>query len=96
MTAALAAAGYRADVAALRRRRREHEAAADPASPAAAAEVLTLRHREVVLTGGRPEELLAVADQVDDALARFPPGRTFACSGRGSRWPCTGPIRPGR
>jgi len=72
VTAALAAAGYRADVAALRRRRREHEAAADPASPAAAAEVLTLRHREAVLTGARPEDLLALADQVDDALARFP------------------------
>ena len=72
MTAALAAAGYRADVAALRRRRREHEAAADPASPAAAAEVLTLRHREAMLTGARPEDLLALADQVDDALARFP------------------------
>jgi tetratricopeptide (TPR) repeat protein len=72
VTTALAAAGYRSDLDALRRRRREHEASADPASPAAAAEVLTLRHREVVLTGGRPEELLALADEVDGALARFP------------------------
>ena len=64
--------GYRADLEALRRRRREHEAAADPGSPAAASELLTLRHREVVLTGGRPDELLSLGAALDRALSRFP------------------------
>jgi tetratricopeptide (TPR) repeat protein len=72
VSTALAAAGYAGDLAALRRRRREHGAAADPTSPAAASEAFTLRHREVVLTGGRPEELLALAAEVDDAIRRFP------------------------
>jgi tetratricopeptide (TPR) repeat protein len=67
-----APSGFRADLAAVRRRRREREASADPASPVAAAEVLTLRHREVMLTGARPEDLLALSDAVDDAVARFP------------------------
>jgi tetratricopeptide (TPR) repeat protein len=67
-----APSGFRADLAAVRRRRGEREARADPASPAAAAEVLTLRHREVMLTGARPEDLLVLADAVDDAAARFP------------------------
>ena len=66
------AAGYRADLEALRRRRREHEAAADPGSPAAASELLTLRHREVVLRGGHPDELLSLGMALDRALARFP------------------------
>jgi tetratricopeptide (TPR) repeat protein len=66
------AAGYRADLEALRRRRREHEASADPGSPAAASELLTLRHREVVLTGGHPDELLSLGMTLDRARARFP------------------------
>lgn len=64
--------GFRADLAAVRRLLRELEADDDPAGPAAAAERLTLRHREAMLTGGRPEDLLALADAVDDAVARFP------------------------
>lgn len=71
MTTALAA-GYRADLAALRRRRREHEAAADPASPAATSEVLTLRHREVMLAGGHPDELITLGAALDRAVQRFP------------------------
>jgi tetratricopeptide (TPR) repeat protein len=67
-----APAGFRADLAAATRRRREREATADPASPSAAAEVLTLRHREVLLTGGRPEDLLVLGAAVDDAVERFP------------------------
>ena len=67
-----APAGYRADLGAVRRLRKEREATADPASPAAAAEVLTLWHREVMLAGARPEELLALAAAVDDAVERFP------------------------
>ena len=72
MTPALAGAGYRGDLAALRRLRLAHAATADPTSPAATSEVLTLRHREAVLTGGRPDDLLALAADVDDAVARFP------------------------
>lgn len=64
--------GFHADLAAVRRRRRERESSADPASPAAAGEVLTLRHREVVLTGGRPEDLIALGTAVDRAVERFP------------------------
>jgi tetratricopeptide (TPR) repeat protein len=60
------------DVAALRRRRVEREATADPASPIAATEVLTLRHREVILTGARPQELLALGVATDRAVERFP------------------------
>jgi Flp pilus assembly protein TadD len=71
VTTALAA-GYRADLAALRRRRREHEAAVDPAGPAATSEVLTLRHREVLLTGGHPDELIALGTALDLAVRRFP------------------------
>ena len=65
-------AGFRADLAAVRRRRLDREATADPASPTAATEVLTLHHREVVLAGGRPEELLALGAEVDGAVERFP------------------------
>lgn len=75
------ATGYRADLAALRRRRAEH--VADPTSPAATSEALTLRHREAVLTGGRPEDLLALAADVDDAIGRFP------------RWPDLRLLRAG-
>jgi tetratricopeptide (TPR) repeat protein len=64
--------GFSADLAAVSRRRAEREATADPASPSAAGEVLTLRHREVMLTGGRPEELLALGAAVDRAVERFP------------------------
>jgi tetratricopeptide (TPR) repeat protein len=71
VTTALAA-GYRVDLAALRRRRREHEAAADPASPAATSEVLTLRHREVMLAGGHPDQLIALGTALDRAVDRFP------------------------
>jgi tetratricopeptide (TPR) repeat protein len=60
------------DVAAVCRRRVEREATADPASPAAATEVLTLRHREVMLAGARPEELLALGAATDRAVERFP------------------------
>src|SRR3954469_16092322 len=45
--------GFRAALAATRRLRREREAAADPGSPTAVTEVLTLRHREAMLTGAR-------------------------------------------
>ena len=65
-------AGFAADLAAVRRRRIEREATADPASPSAAAEVLTLRHREAMLTGSRPEDLLDLGTAVDDAVHRFP------------------------
>ena len=64
--------GFRADLAAVRRRLIEREAAADTAGPTVATEVLTLRHREVMLTGGRPEDLLALGAAVDDAVERFP------------------------
>jgi Flp pilus assembly protein TadD len=65
-------AGYRADLAALRRRRREHGAATHAAGPAATSEMLTLRHREVVLTGGHPDELIALGVALDRAVQRFP------------------------
>jgi tetratricopeptide (TPR) repeat protein len=64
--------GFSADLAAVSSRRIEREATADPASPSAAGEVLTLRHREVMLSGGRPEELLALGTAVDQAVERFP------------------------
>jgi tetratricopeptide (TPR) repeat protein len=63
--------GFRSDLAAVRRSLREREAAADR-GPAAASELLTLRHREVMLAGGRPEDLLALGSDVDAATARFP------------------------
>jgi tetratricopeptide (TPR) repeat protein len=62
---------FGADLAAVSRSRRERDVAAD-AGPAATSELLTLRHREVVLAGGRPEELLALASDVDAAIDRFP------------------------
>ncbi len=71
MTTSLAGV-YRAHLAALRRRRREHEETADPAGPAATSEVLTLRHREVMLAGGHPEELIALGTALDVAVDRFP------------------------
>lgn len=71
MTTGLAV-GYAAELASLRDRRRAHAATADPASPTAVSEALTLRHREVMLTGGRPADLLDLAADVDDAMARFP------------------------
>jgi|tagenome__1003787_1003787.scaffolds.fasta_scaffold20894083_2 tetratricopeptide (TPR) repeat protein len=64
--------GARADLASIRRLRRERDADRDPASPTAATEVLTLRHREAMLAGGRPEDLLALATAVDAAVTRFP------------------------
>jgi tetratricopeptide (TPR) repeat protein len=64
--------GYRADLTALRRRRREHAAAADLTGPAAVSELLTLRHREVMLTGGHPDELLSLGTALDRAVERFP------------------------
>jgi tetratricopeptide (TPR) repeat protein len=72
LAAAPARSGYRADLEALRRRRSEHEAAVAPHGPTAACERLTLRHREVSLAGGRPEDLLALGAAVDAAVARFP------------------------
>jgi tetratricopeptide (TPR) repeat protein len=63
---------YAGDVAALSRARIEREAEADPDSAGATTEVLTLRHREVMLTGGRPEKVLALAGAVDRAIERFP------------------------
>jgi tetratricopeptide (TPR) repeat protein len=72
VTTLVAAPGYRSDLDALRRLRREHEASADPRSPAAASEVLTLRHREVVLSGGHPDELLTLGEALDRAVERFP------------------------
>ena len=63
--------GFRTDVAAVRRARQEREAEA-AGGPAAASELLTLRHREVMLTGGRPEDLLALGGDVDATVTRFP------------------------
>jgi tetratricopeptide (TPR) repeat protein len=63
--------GYRADLTALRRLRAEH-GARDASGPHAAAAELTLRHREVMLTGGRPEELLELGADLDGAIDRFP------------------------
>ncbi|UOY03681.1 hypothetical protein [Blastococcus sp. PRF04-17] len=63
---------HEADLAAMCRRRMEREATADLASPSAATEVLTLRHREILLAGGRPDELLALGAAVDRAVDRFP------------------------
>ena len=83
MTTTLAAPGYRSDLDALRRLRREHEAAADVRSPAATSEALTLRHREVVLSGGHPDELLALGVALDRAVSRFP------------RWPDLALLRAG-
>jgi tetratricopeptide (TPR) repeat protein len=65
-------AGYEADLAAVRRLLTEHEATADPTSPTAACEVLTLRHREAMLSGGRPADLLALGEEIDRAIGRFP------------------------
>jgi len=70
--AAPAATGYRADLQALRRRLVQHEVPVQPAGPTAVSELLTLRHREVNLSGGRPDELLALGEAVDRALDRFP------------------------
>ena len=72
MTTLLPAVGYPADVAAVGLLRAEREADADPGNPAQAAEVLTLRHREAMLTGARPEHLLALGTAVDRAVERFP------------------------
>jgi tetratricopeptide (TPR) repeat protein len=65
-------ADYRDDVAALCRARIEREASADPESAGATTEVLTLRHREVMVTGGRPEEVLALGRAVERAIGWFP------------------------
>jgi tetratricopeptide (TPR) repeat protein len=64
--------GFRADLAAVRRSLNEREAATDAAGPTATTEVLTLRHREVMLTGGRPVDLITLGGAVDDAVERFP------------------------
>jgi len=70
-TAAPARPGYRTDLEAVRRRRLAHAAAA-ATGPTAVCEQLTLRHREATLSGGRPEDLLAVGAEVDAAVERFP------------------------
>jgi tetratricopeptide (TPR) repeat protein len=67
-----ASPGYRADLAAVRQRLFEHGAGPHPAGPAAATEVLTLRHREVMLAGGLPGQLIALGDDVERAVGRFP------------------------
>jgi tetratricopeptide (TPR) repeat protein len=67
----LLSTGFRADLAAVSRLRGEREAErAD--GPAATSELLTLRHREAMLAGGRPEDLLALGSDVDAAVDRFP------------------------
>jgi len=66
------AGGFRADVAVVSRLLIQREAATDRAGPAAATEVLTLRHREVMLTGGRPQSLIALGTAVDAAVERYP------------------------
>jgi tetratricopeptide (TPR) repeat protein len=63
--------GYRADLTALRRLRAEH-GARGASGPHAEAAGLTLRHREVMLTGGRPEELLELGADLDAVIDRFP------------------------
>jgi tetratricopeptide (TPR) repeat protein len=63
--------GYGADLTALRQLRIEH-AARGATGPAATAEELTLRHREVLLTGGQPEELLDLGVDMDEAISRWP------------------------
>jgi tetratricopeptide (TPR) repeat protein len=65
------ATGYRADLDTLRRLRSEH-AARGSAGPDGAAADLTLRHREVMLTGARPDELLELGAALDRATDRFP------------------------
>jgi tetratricopeptide (TPR) repeat protein len=65
------AVGWAADVAALRTRLTTHEADGAP-GPTAAAERLTLRHRLVALTGGHPDEQLALLAAVDAATEQFP------------------------
>jgi tetratricopeptide (TPR) repeat protein len=67
----LLSTGFRADLAAVSRLRRDREAEA-AGGPAATSEVLTLRHREVMLAGGRPEDVLALGRDVDAAVVRFP------------------------
>ena len=71
MTTTLAAPGHRSDLDALHRLLRQRDAAA-PAGPAAASELLTLRHREVMLSGGQPERLLSLGAAIDRAVERFP------------------------
>ena len=71
MTDLLATSGFPADLAAVRRLLKEREAA-DDAGAATTTERLTLRHREVMLAGGRPEDLLALGRDVDAAMHRFP------------------------
>ena len=63
--------GFRAELAAVGRLRREREGA-ELAGPASASELLTLRHREVMLTGARPDDLLTLGSDVDAAIDRFP------------------------
>lgn len=70
MNGLLTTAGFRADLAALARLRRERQDDG-AAGPAAASELLTLRHREVMLTGSRPEEVLALGRAVERAIGRF-------------------------
>jgi tetratricopeptide (TPR) repeat protein len=71
VTDLLETSGFRADLLSLRRLLREREAA-DDGGPAAASGLLTLRHHEVMLAGGRPEDLLALGRDVDRAVRRFP------------------------
>ena len=72
LTAALASPGYRGDLTALRRLLAERLTGEEHAGPTAVTELLTLRHRFAVLTGARPEELLALATAVDRSVERFP------------------------
>jgi len=71
VTDLLTTSGFRDDLAAVRRLRRERDAGEDD-GPAAASARLTLRHREVELSGSRPEDLLALGAAVDVAIDRFP------------------------
>jgi Flp pilus assembly protein TadD len=64
--------GYAADLAAVRRQLAEHEATAEPAGPTDACELLTLRHREIGLSGARPTQLLTLGAEIDAAIRRFP------------------------
>ena len=63
--------GYCADVTRLRELRSLH-ASRGTDGPAAVTEGLTLRHREVMLTGARPEELVDLGADLDEVISRFP------------------------
>jgi tetratricopeptide (TPR) repeat protein len=67
--------GYAADLAALRGLLAERGPTAEFPDAATASEVLGLRHREVLLSGGRPADLIELGREIDRAIDRFP-----ACS----------------